>query len=121
MKITEKQLREVIREAFNDGFFEEITEDILNDDVELTHLMKAFISELKRKRVVRGKKARYKVICPKGKKYLASKKVCVRVGGAERFKKKRGAKRGAIKRKRKMSKILKKRKKSMKIRKARGM
>ena len=102
MKITEKQLREVIREAFNDGFFEEITEDILNDDMELTHLMKAFISELKRKRVVRGKKARYKVICPKGKKYLASKKA-------------------AIKRKRKMSKILKKRAKSMKIRKSRGL
>ena len=28
MKITEAQLREVIREAYKDGFFEEITEDI---------------------------------------------------------------------------------------------
>ena len=121
MKITEKLLREVIQEAFNDGFFEEITEDILNDDVELTHLMKAFISELKRKRVVRGKKARYKVICPRGKKYIAAKKTCARVSGAEKFRKRRGAKRAAIKRKRKMGKILKKRRKSMKIRKARGL
>ena len=87
----------------------------------MSYLMKAFISELKRKRVVRGKKAKYKVICPKGKKYLASKKVCVRVSGREKFRKKRGAKRAAIKRKRKMGKILKKRRKSMKIRKARGM
>ena len=121
MKITEAQLREVIREAYKDGFFEEITEDILNDDSEMSYLMKAFISELKRKRVVRGKKAKYKIICPKGKKYLASKKVCVRVSGREKFRKKRGAKRAAIKRKRKMGKILKKRRKSMKIRKARGM
>ena len=83
--------------------------------------MKAFISELKKKRVVRGKKARYKVICPRGKKYLASRKVCVRVAGAEKFRKKRGAKKAAIKRKRKMAKILKKRRKSMKIRKSRGL
>lgn len=121
MKITVAQLREVIREAFKDGFFEEITEDILNDDTEMSYLMKAFLSELKRKRVVRGKKAKYKVICPRGKKYVSAKKQCVRVGGAEKFRKKRGAKKGAIKRKRKMSKILKKRAKSMKVRKSRGM
>ena len=121
MKITEAQLREVIREAYKDGFFEEITEDILNDDSEMTYLMRAFLSELKRKRVIRGKKARYKVICPRGKKYIAAKKTCKRVSGAEKFRKKIGAKRAAIKRKRKMSKILKKRAKSMKIRKSRGM
>ena len=121
MKITKSQLREIIREAYEDGFFEEITEDIINDDREMTYLMSAFLSELKRKRVIRGKKARYKVICPKGKKYIAAKKTCVRVGGAEKFRKKRGAKKAAIKRKRKMGKILKKRRKSMKIRKARGL
>jgi hypothetical protein len=121
VKITEAQLREVIREAHEGGFFGEVTEDILRDDKEMSYLMRAFLSELKRKRVIRGKKARYKVICPKNKKYNASKKTCVRVGGAEKYKKKRGAKRAAIKRKRKMGKILKKRSKSMKIRKARGM
>ena len=121
MKITKSQLREIIREAYEDGFFEEITEDIINDDREMTYLMRAFLSELKRKRVIRGKRARYKVICPKGKKYIAAKKTCVRVGGAEKFRKKRGAKKAAIKRKRKMGKILKKRRKSMKIRKARGL
>ena len=105
MKITKSQLREIIREAYEDGFFEEITEDIINDDREMTYLMRAFLSELKRKRVIRGKKARYKVICPKGKKYIAAKKTCVRVGGAEKFRKKRGAKKAAIKRKRKMGKI----------------
>ena len=121
MRITKSQLEELTREAFKNGFFEEITEDMINDDSEMTYLMRAFLSELKRKRVIRGKKARYKVICPRGKKYIAAKKTCKRVSGAEKFRKKRGAKRAAIKRKRKMSKILKKRKKSMKIRKSRGM
>ena len=56
MKITEYELREVIKEAFQDGFFEEITEEMMNDDSEMNHLLKAFLSELRFKKVIRKKK-----------------------------------------------------------------
>ncbi len=32
MKITKSQLQELIKEAFQDGFFDEVTEEILNDE-----------------------------------------------------------------------------------------
>ena len=47
MKITKSQLQELTREAFQNGFFEEITEEMLNDDSEMNHLLKAFLSELR--------------------------------------------------------------------------
>ena len=77
MKITKSQLQDVIREAFQDGFFDEVTEEILNDDREVDYLLKAFLSELRKKKVVRGKKLFKKVICPKNKRYVAALKKCV--------------------------------------------
>ena len=77
MKITKSQLQDVIREAVQNGFFEEVTEEILNDDREVDHLLKAFLSELRKKKVVRGKKLYKKVICPKNKRYVPALKKCV--------------------------------------------
>ena len=121
MKITEKQLREVIQEAFNDGFFEEITEDILNDDLQLDEVLKAFLSELRKKKVVRGKKLYKKVICPKNKRYVPALKKCVIKTAGEKMRKRKAMKRAAMKKRGKMAKIVRKRKKSMKKRKAFGL
>ena len=121
MKITEKQLREVIQEAFNDGFFEEITEDILNDDLQLDEVLKAFLSELRKKKVVRGKKLYKKVICPKNKRYVPALKKCVIKTAGEKMRKRKAMKRAAMKKRGKMAKIIRKRKKSMKKRKAFGL
>ena len=121
MKITKSQLQDVIREAFQDGFFDEVTEEILNDDREVDYLLKAFLSELKKKKVVRGKKLFKKVICPKNKRYVASLKKCVVKTAGEKMRKRRAMKRGAIKKRGKMARIIRKRKKSMKKRKAFGL
>ena len=121
MKITEKQLREVIQEAFNDGFFEEITEDILNDDLQLDEVLKAFLSELRKKKVDRGKKLYKKVICPKNKRYVPALKKCVIKTAGEKMRKRKAMKRAAMKKRGKMAKIVRKRKKSMKKRKAFGL
>ena len=121
MKITKSQLQDVIREAFQDGFFDEVTEEILNDDREVDYLLKAFLSELRKKKVVRGKKLFKKVICPKNKRYVAALKKCVVKTAGERMRKRRAMKRGAIKKRGKMARIIRKRKKSMKKRKAFGL
>ena len=68
MKITVTEFKDIVREANKDGFFEEITEDIWSDDSKLDEVLKVFLSELRKKRVVRGKKLYKKVICPKNKK-----------------------------------------------------
>ena len=121
MKITKSQLQDVIREAFQDGFFNEVTEEILNDDREVDYLLKAFLSELRKKKVVRGKKLFKKVICPKNKRYVAALKKCVVKTAGEKMRKRRAMKRGAIKKRGKMARIIRKRKKSMKKRKAFGL
>jgi hypothetical protein len=121
MKITKSQLQDVIREAFQDGFFDEVTEEILNDDREVDYLLKAFLSELRKKKVVRGKKLFKKVICPKNKRYVAALKKCVVKTAGEKMRKRRAMKRGAIKKRGKMARIIRKRKKSMKKRKAFGL
>ena len=121
MKITKSQLQDVIREAVQNGFFEEVTEEILNDDREVDHLLKAFLSELRKKKVVRGKKLFKKVICPKNKRYVAALKKCVVKTAGEKMRKRRAMKRGAIKKRGKMARIIRKRKKSMKKRKAFGL
>ena len=83
MKITVSEFKNVVREAYKDGFFQEVTEDILNDDSQLDEVLKVFISELKKKRVIRGKKLVKKVVCGKGKRYDAKKKnVAVILQGA---------------------------------------
>ena len=121
MKITKYELQEVIKDAVQNGFFEEVTEEILNDDKEINYLLNAFLSELRKKKVVRGKKLYKKVICPKNKRYVPALKKCVVKTAGEKMKKRRAMKRAAIKKRGKMAKIIRKRKKSMKKRKAFGL
>jgi hypothetical protein len=123
MKITKSQLQELTREAFQNGFFEEVTEEMLNDDNEMNHLLKVFLSELRFKKVIRKKKIFKRVVCPKNKKYKASKKgkgKCVIKSAGEKVRKRTAMKRGAMKKRGKMAKIIRKRKKSMKVRKRMG-
>ena len=54
MKIKLSEFTQVVNEAYKNGFFDEVTEDIINDDAEFNSLLKAFLSELRKKRVVRG-------------------------------------------------------------------
>ena len=121
MKITKSQLQDVIREAIQNGFFEEVTEDILNDDSQLDEVLKVFLSELRKKKVVRGKKLYKKVICPKNKRYVPALKKCVIKTAGEKMRKRKAMKRAAMKKRGKMAKIVRKRKKSMKKRKAFGL
>jgi len=121
MKITITEFKDVVSEAYKNGFFEEITEEILNDDSEVNHLLNAFLSELRKKKVIRGKKLYKKVICPKNKRYVPAIKKCVIKTAGEKMRKKRAMKRAAMKKRGKMAKIIRKRKKSMKKRKAFGL
>tara|TARA_Y100000996_G_scaffold370618_1_gene318362 strand:+ start:116 stop:487 length:372 start_codon:yes stop_codon:yes gene_type:complete len=121
MKITVSEFKNVVREAYKDGFFQEVTEDILNDDSQLDEVLKVFISELKKKRVIRGKKLVKKVVCGKGKRYDAKKKKCVIQGATAKQKKRRAMKKAARTKRGKMAKIVRKRKKSIKKRKAFGL
>ena len=120
MKITKSQLQDVIREAIQNGFFEDITEDFLNEDAEVNSLLLAFLKELKKKKVIRGKKLKMRIVCPKNKKYVPSQKRCVIKSAGEKVKKRRAMKRGAMKKRGKMAKIVRKRKKSLKVRKRMG-
>jgi hypothetical protein len=121
MKITVTEFKDIVREANKDGFFEEITEDIWSDDSKLDEVLKAFLSELRKKRVVRGKKLYKKVICPKNKRYVPALKKCVIKTAGEKMRKRKAMKRAAMKKRGKMAKIIRKRKKSMKKRKAFGL
>ena len=103
------------------GFFDEVTEDIINDDAEFNSLLKAFVSELRKKRVVRGKKLFKKTICPKNKRYVPAIKKCVVKTAGEKMKKRRAMRKASIKKRGKMAAIIRKRKKSMKKRKAFGL
>ena len=121
MKITITEFKDVVREAYKDGFFSEITEDMWNDDSQIDEVLKAFLSELRKKKVVRGKKLYKKVICPKNKRYVPALKKCVVKTAGEKARKRRAMKKAAIKKRGKMAKIIRKRKKSMKKRKAFGL
>ena len=121
MKITITEFKDVVREAYKDGFFSEITEDMWKDDSQLDEVLKAFLSELRKKRVVRGKKLYKKVICPKNKRYVPALKKCVIKTAGEKMRKRKAMKRAAMKKRGKMAKIIRKRKKSMKKRKAFGL
>ena len=79
------------------------------------------MSELKKKKVVRGKKLFKKVICPKNKRYVAALKKCVVKTAGEKARKRRAMKKAARKKRGKMAQIVRKRKKSMKKRKAFGL
>ena len=121
MKITITEFKDIVSEAYKDGFFSEVTEDIWKDDSQLDEVLKAFLSELRNKRVVRGKKLYKKVICPKNKRYVPALKKCVIKTAGEKMRKRKAMKRAAMKKRGKMAKIIRKRKKSMKKRKAFGL
>jgi hypothetical protein len=121
MKIKLSEFTQVVNEAYKNGFFDEVTEDIINDDAEFNSLLKAFVSELRKKRVVRGKKLFKKTICPKNKRYVPAIKKCVVKTAGEKMKKRRAMRKAAIKKRGKMAAIIRKRKKSMKKRKAFGL
>jgi hypothetical protein len=74
------------------------------------------VSEVRRKRVIRGGKKRRKVICRPG--YRAVDGRCVRMKSAEKLKRKKGAIRAARKRKTKKTQIKRSRKISMRRRKS---
>jgi hypothetical protein len=121
MKITKTQLQEIIKEAFKNGFFQEITEEMLDDDVEMDHLLRAFLPEIRIKRVVRGKKLFKKRVCPNNKRYVPALKKCVTKTATEKAKKRRAMRRAAMKKRGKKAMIARKRRKSMKKRKAFGL
>ena len=121
MKITVKEFKDIVREAYKSGFFEEITDDFLNEDAEVNSLLLAFLNELKRKKVIRGKKLKMRIVCPKNKKYVPSQKRCVIKSAGEKIKKRRAMKRAAMKKRGKMGKIVRKRKKSMRKRRSMGL
>ena len=79
------------------------------------------VNELRKKRVIRGKKLKLRVICPQNKRYVPSKKQCVRVSGQQKMLKKRAMRKAAIKKRGKKAMILRKRIKSLRKRKAMGL
>ena len=121
MKIKLSEFTQVVNEAYKNGFFDEVTEDIINDDAEFNSLLKAFLSELRNKRVVRGKKLFKKTVCPKNKRYVPAIKKCVVKTAGQKMKKRRAMRKAAIKKRGKMAAIIRKRRKSMKKRKAFGL
>ena len=121
MKITVTEFKNIVHEAYKEGFFDEVSEETLNDDSAMNQLLKNFLSELRKKKVIRGKKLVKKVVCPKNKRYVPSLKKCVVKTAGERARKKRAMKRAAMKKRGKIAKIVRKRKKSMKKRKAFGL
>jgi|TARA_B100000902_G_C26923752_1_gene722969 hypothetical protein len=124
-------LKELVEISYQNGFFDEVTEDVLNDEEQFNALVDAFVkevvnrvgivNELRKKRVIRGKKLKLRVICPRNKRYVPSKKQCVRVSGQQRMLKKRAMRKAAIKKRGKKAMILRKRIKSMRKRKAMGL
>ena len=121
MKIKLSEFTQLVNEAYKNGFFDEVTEDIINDDAEFNSLLKAFLSELRKKRVVRGKKLFKKTVCPKNKRYVPAIKKCVVKTAGQKMKKRRAMRKAAIKKRGKMAAIIRKRRKSMKKRKAFGL
>ena len=74
MKITVTEFKNIVHEAYKEGFFDEVSEETLNDDSAMNQLLKNFLSELRKKKVIRGKKLVKKVVCPKNKRYVPALK-----------------------------------------------
>ena len=118
----------IVEQSIKNGFFDEVNEDVLNDEEQFNTMVGVFIdeiinniNELRRKRVIRNKKLKLRVICPRNKRYNPSKKTCVRVSGAARVKKKRAMKRAWMKKRGKKVMMKRKRMKSMRKRRAMGI
>ena len=78
---------------------------------EFANLVESVITEVKRKKVVRGGKIMKKVVCPDGKKNVGGK--CVRMRNVEKLKRSKTAKKAAKKKKGKLAAIQRKRARSM--------
>ena len=118
----------IVEQSIENGFFDEVTEDVLNDEEQFNTMVGVFIdeiinniNELRRKRVIRNKKLKLRIICPRNKRYNPHKKTCVRVSGSARVKKRRAMKRAAIKKRGKKAMMKRKRMKSMHKRRAMGL
>ena len=118
----------IVEQSIQNGFFDEVTEDVLNDEQQFNTMVEVFIDEiinnlkeLRRKRVIRGKKLKLRIICPRNKRYNPNKKTCVRVSGSARVKKRRAMKRAWMKKRGKKAMMKRKRAKSMRKRKAMGI
>ena len=118
----------IVEQSIKNGFFDEVTEDVLNDEQQFNTMVEVFIDEiinnlkeLRRKRVIRGKKLKLRIICLRNKRYNTNKKTCVRVSGASRIKKKRAMKRAWMKKRGKKAMMVRKRRKSLRKRKAMGI
>ena len=66
----------IVEQSIENGFFDEVTEDVLNDEEQFNTMVGVFIdeiinniNELRRKRVIRNKKLKLRVICPRNKRY----------------------------------------------------
>jgi len=119
--------RKIVEQSIENGFFDEVTEDVLNDEEQFNTMVEVFLdeiinnlNELRRKRVIRNKKLKLRVLCPRNKRYNPSKKQCVRVTGASRVKK-RAMKRAWMKKRGKKAMMVRKRRKSLRKRKAMGI
>lgn len=75
-------------------------------------LVESAITEVQRKKVVRGGKIVKKIVCPEGKKNVGGK--CVRMRNIEKLKRSKTAKKAAKKKKGKLGAIQRKRARSMK-------
>jgi hypothetical protein len=111
----------IVEQSIKNGFFDEVNEDVLNMvDVFMDEIINN-LNELKRKRVIRNKKLKLRIICPRNKRYNPSSKTCVRVSGKDRVKKKRAMKRAWMKKRGKKAMMVRKRRKSLRKRKAMGI
>ena len=93
----------IVEQSIKNGFFDEVTEDVLNDKEQFNTMVDVFI------------------ICPRNKRYNPSSKTCVRVSGKDRVKKKRAMKRAWMKKRGKKAMMVRKRRKSLRKRKAMGI
>ena len=66
--------RKIVEQSIENGFFDEVTEDVLNDEEQFNTMVEVFLdeiinnlNELRRKRVISNKKLKLRVNCPRNK------------------------------------------------------
>ena len=66
----------IVEQSIKNGFFDEVTEDVLNNKEQFNTMVDVFIdeiinnlNELRRKRVIRNKKLKLRVLCPRNKRF----------------------------------------------------
>ena len=65
----------IVEQSIKNGFFDEVNEDVLNDEEQFNTMVDVFmdeiinnLNELRRKRVIRNKKLKLRIICPRNKR-----------------------------------------------------